>query len=76
VPPRQCRPFRASRPAARGWTNRIELVWGTTTDSPRADGREILDAAFFPLDALPEAITDFSAAHLENWKSRRPQSER
>lgn len=65
-----------------GWTNRIELVWGTTADSPRADGREILDAAFFPLDALPEAITDWSAAHLERWKSGerwqdwRPQSER
>ncbi|WP_298195123.1 NUDIX domain-containing protein [Novosphingobium sp.] len=36
-----------------GWLNRIELIAGRSEGTPHADGREITDAAFFPLDALP-----------------------
>ncbi len=36
-----------------GWTNRVEIVTGQTAGAPRADGREIAEAAFFALDALP-----------------------
>ncbi len=37
-----------------GWTNRVEFVAGQTKGQPRADGREISEAAFFALDALPQ----------------------
>lgn len=36
-----------------GWTNRIEIVAGETTGTPCADGREIVEAAWFPPGALP-----------------------
>ena len=36
-----------------GWRNRIEIVCGQTSGAPRADGREIAEAGFFALDALP-----------------------
>lgn len=50
-----------------GWTNRLELVHGTTRDTPRADGREIMAAAFFNVQALPadtSATTRTVLAHL------------
>ena len=36
-----------------GARNRVHVVTGTTAGTPRADGREIVEAAFFALDALP-----------------------
>lgn len=36
-----------------GWRNRVEIVTGMVRDEPHADGREIAEARFFPLDALP-----------------------
>ncbi len=36
--------------------NRFLVVAGWTDDPPRPDGREILDARFFALDALPQPL--------------------
>lgn len=51
-----------------GWTNLVELVAGRTDDTPRADGREIVEARFFDPAALPEntstAARAMIAAHL------------
>lgn len=47
-----------------GWPNEIIVVVGQTTDEPRADGRELLEARFFPLDALPPALTDASRRRI------------
>ena len=36
-----------------GWRNRVEIVSGQASGTPRADGREITEAAFFALGVLP-----------------------
>lgn len=52
----------------RGWTNLIELVAGHSHDTPRADGREIIEARFFDPSDLPEntsgAARQMIACHL------------
>ena len=40
-----------------GARNHIHLVVARTSDHPAADRREIVEAAFFPPDALPPAVT-------------------
>lgn len=39
-----------------GCENRVHVIVGTTGDSLRPDGREIAEARFFPLDALPPGM--------------------
>ncbi len=66
----------AVRPMPGGWRNRIELVAGQVAGqvtgqaacTPRPDGREIASAAFFPLDALPEATSTTVYASLAQWR--------
>lgn len=53
-----------------GWRNRIELVTGRTTGTPRPDSREIAKAAFFPLDALPETTGPTVHASLARWREK------
>lgn len=52
------------------------LVVGWTSDAPRADRREILEAAFFALEALPDRTARRLAARLPDWvtaaKAARP----
>ena len=43
------------------------LVAGWTADMPRADGREIVAAEFFALDALPDRLACRLAAELPDW---------
>lgn len=50
-----------------GWTNVIEIVSGTTCDKPVADGREIVEARFFPADALPATASGPTRAMIERW---------
>lgn len=55
-----------------GWLNRIELVSGTCDGVPQADGREIAEAALFPLDALPTStgvVVRTALAIREQWLS-------
>lgn len=51
-----------------GWTNQIELVCGQTADNPRCDGREIIAAEFFALDALPEKVARWTDARIAQWQ--------
>jgi 8-oxo-dGTP pyrophosphatase MutT (NUDIX family) len=53
-----------------GWNNRIELITGTTHDQPRADGRELDDAAFFALDRLPQNISPRLPKYIAAWRHR------
>lgn len=39
-----------------GANNDVRVVAGWTSDNPQADGREILEAAFFALHALPDPL--------------------
>ncbi|MFC3175319.1 NUDIX domain-containing protein [Novosphingobium bradum] len=54
----------------------VHLVAGWTADAPCADGREIVAAAFFALDALPQPISARLAAdlpgHVTTAKAARP----
>lgn len=56
------------RPMPEGWTNRLELVCGTTQDDPAADGRELLAAAFFALDALPATTASTTHEVIARWQ--------
>jgi 8-oxo-dGTP pyrophosphatase MutT (NUDIX family) len=51
-----------------GWRNRIELVTGHASGEPRADGREIAEAAFFDPGALPEAAGSSVHVSLARWR--------
>lgn len=51
----------------RGWTNMIEIVSGSTRDQPVVDRREIVEARFFPADALPDTASSPSRAMVAQW---------
>ncbi|MCG6119193.1 MAG: NUDIX domain-containing protein [Blastomonas sp.] len=50
--------------SAEGARNHITVVTGTATGSPKVDGREILEAAFVPLNPLPSNIAPASLRRL------------
>ena len=50
-----------------GASNHVHVVAGRTDDQPRVDGREIVEARFFALDALPEPMTARLPAELRQW---------
>lgn len=41
-----------------------------TDDPPRPDGREVVEARFFPLHSLPHPMTARTQARLEFWRER------
>lgn len=45
-----------------GACNQVHMFSGVTEDSPRPDGREIVEAQFFSMDALPADLSQ-GAAH-------------
>lgn len=47
------------------------LFAATTNSAPKPDGREVLEARFFPTDALPENVGRISRSRLEVWAERR-----
>jgi 8-oxo-dGTP pyrophosphatase MutT (NUDIX family) len=49
-----------------GTINRVEMFTAFTLDTPKPDGREILEARLFARDALPENLSDGAA----EWLSR------
>lgn len=51
----------------RGWTNLIELVAGRTDDTPRADGREIIEARFFDAADLPAQTSAATCEMIAKW---------
>lgn len=54
-----------------GWLNRIELVAGRCEGTPRPDGREIAEAAWFPLDALPPTTGVLVTTAVAIWQAWR-----
>lgn len=58
-----------------GWRNRIEMVTGHTDDAPGADGREIEEARFFALDALPASTSAAVHRRVAFWREWRAESE-
>ena len=45
----------------------LYVVVGRASGAPRADGREIVEAAFFAPDALPESVSRSLASRLPVW---------
>lgn len=50
-----------------GAVNRVNIVAGHTIDQPVADQREIIEAAFFALDVLPEHMWPKLREQLPGW---------
>ncbi len=50
-----------------GTINRVHVVAGLTSDQPKADGRELIDAQFFAPDALPDNLAIGLAEALPGW---------
>ncbi|WP_404482418.1 NUDIX domain-containing protein [Novosphingobium sp. BL-52-GroH] len=53
-----------------GSSNAVRIVLGRTGDSPRADGREIVEAGFFTLDALPAHMSPGLAQRIREWAAQ------
>ena len=47
-----------------GKRDTVHLFKGLTSQQPRADGFEIAEAAFFPLDALPDHLSPATARRI------------
>lgn len=50
-----------------GTTNRVHLITGTTTGMVQGDGREVIAAEFFALDALPDDLSYLVDRYLAQW---------
>jgi 8-oxo-dGTP pyrophosphatase MutT (NUDIX family) len=50
-----------------GATNAVHIVAGETTDAPCADGREVIEARFFPADDLPDHMPQPLRADMAGW---------
>lgn len=55
--------------SAKGARNHLAFVAALTDDDPVADGREIVAARFFPLDALPETTSPLTRRMIAHWQS-------
>lgn len=50
-----------------GTTNRVHVITGRARGVPQGDGREIIAAQFFALDALPANLAQQLQRHLADW---------
>ena len=46
------------------------LFEGIVQDMPKADGREIVEARFFPVHSLPEPLNGHTRDRLKRWQAR------
>ena len=58
----------------RGWTNLLDVIAGRTDDTPRADGREIVEARFFDPLSLPESTSASVRAMIADWRDQNGSS--
>jgi 8-oxo-dGTP pyrophosphatase MutT (NUDIX family) len=57
---------------AEGKRDIVYLFTAFTAESPRADGVEVEEARFFPLDALPATVSDATLRRIAEYKGERP----
>ncbi len=50
---------------AEGWRDTVHLFRAVSADEPAADGVEVAEARFFPLNDLPEAISPATIRRIE-----------
>ncbi|MDZ4307528.1 NUDIX domain-containing protein [Allopontixanthobacter sp.] len=51
-----------------GAHNSVHVYAAKVQGNPAADGREVMDARFFPLHSLPEPLSPFARRRLELWR--------
>jgi hypothetical protein len=49
----------------------VFLFSGDTADAPRPDGREVIEARFFPLDALPPSTSPATLRRVAELRAER-----
>ena len=54
-----------------GAPHKDHLFEGVVSDMPEADGREIIDARFFPTHSLPEPLSPRTRERLKMWQARK-----
>ena len=54
-----------------GAPHRAHIFHGTIDAMPRPDGREVVEARFFPTHSLPEPLSPRTRARLELWEARK-----
>lgn len=54
-----------------GATAKGHLFEGVVHDMPEADGREVVEARFFPTHSLPEPLADSTRLRLKMWQDRK-----
>lgn len=54
-----------------GAPHKAYLFDGVINDTPRADGREVVEARFFPTHSLPEPLSPRTRLRLEMWQARK-----
>lgn len=54
-----------------GAPHRAHIFDGTVNCMPRADGREVVEARFFPTHSLPEPLSPRTRARLDLWRARK-----
>ncbi|MFW2349141.1 NUDIX domain-containing protein [Qipengyuania sp.] len=54
-----------------GAPHRAHVFDGTVNCMPQADGREIVEARFFPTHSLPEPLSPRTRARLDLWRARK-----
>lgn len=62
------------RSMPQGWTNRIEIVTGRISGTPRADGREIVEVALHAPAALPPETNSAVHEFLALWHASQASS--
>lgn len=53
-----------------GAAHTAHIFSGVVNDVPKADGREIVEARFFPTHSLPEPLSPRTRVRLELWRQR------
>lgn len=58
---------------AEGKRDTIHLFQATANDEPKVDGWEVVEARFFPIDALPEQVSPATRRRIDELTGRRPR---
>jgi ADP-ribose pyrophosphatase YjhB (NUDIX family) len=58
-----------------GRRDTVFLFSARSDETPVADGREIIEAAYHSLDALPASLSPATQRRIEEWRGRRERSD-
>ena len=66
--PGDLKPISTHFTSAEGKRDTVYLFQATVRDQPQPDGIEVVEAAFFKVDALPETVSPATARRLAEWR--------